>query len=110
MGDVRLKGAFAGCKWCHGSGCLCCAGEREKALQEFQQPILSVTHEELRDPTLGPLIKDAIGVDALRKAFGPGGGGSDEIRYHCAVVSLVQALRKCDSRTAEGDSNEPDAE
>ncbi len=94
MGKARLKGAFAGCKWCHGNGCMCCDAEREKAFERSQQPILSVTHEELNDPTLGPMIKDAIGADAIQEAFGPGGGGVKEIEYNCAVVSFLQAMRK----------------
>ncbi len=94
VGKIRLKGAFAGCGWCQGNGCMCCDAEREKAFERSKQPILSVTHEELNDPTLGPMIKDAIGADAIQEAFGPGGGGMGEIKFNCAVVSFLQAMRK----------------
>ena len=104
---TQLKGAFAGCKWCHGSGCMCCDSEREKAIQRAQQPILSFTHDELDDPTMGPLIKNAIGAEALQKAFGPGGGGMQEVEFNCAVASLVQLMRKGGSEATEGEAEEP---
>ncbi|NQU22698.1 MAG: hypothetical protein HQ567_15585 [Candidatus Nealsonbacteria bacterium] len=108
MNRPRLKGAFAGCKWCHGSGCLQCDIEREKAFEARCQPILSVTHEEMRDPTLGPLIKDAIGADALVHAFGPDGGGMAEVEENCAVVSLLQTMRKAFSEEdGQADAHEP---
>ena len=103
IGRTRLKGAFIGCSWCYGNGCMCCDSEREKAIERSRQPILSFTHEELDDPSLGPLIKDAIGADALQEAFGPGGGGIAEVEFNCAVASLVQALRK---RNAQADEEE----
>ena len=106
MSNTQLKGAFAGCTWCHGKGCLCCDREREKAYQRSRKPILSVTHEELADPTLGPLIKNTIGADAMQKAFGPDGGGVGEINSNCAVVSLVQALRKHDGEDNEETAKE----
>ncbi len=106
MGKTRMKGAFPGCTWCHGNGCMCCDSEREKAYQRSREPILSVTHKELDDPTLGPLIKDAIGAEALQKAFGPDGGGIDDVKFNCAVVSLVQLMRKHNGEAADGDVEE----
>ncbi len=106
MGRTQLKGAFIGCTWCHGSGCICCDSEREKAFQRSKQPILSFTHEELEDPTMGPLIKDAIGADALQRAFGPDGGGVEEVKFNCAVASLEQLMRKRGSEAAESEAEE----
>lgn len=106
IGDTQLKGAFLGCKWCSGSGCLCCDEEREKAFERSQQPILTVTHEELKDPSLGPLIKDTIGADAIQKAFRPGGGGIEEVKYNCAILSLVQAMRKSSDAAKAADTEE----
>lgn len=105
-GRTQLKGGFAGCTWCHGRGCMCCDNERQRAIERAQQPILSFTCDELEDPGLGPLIKDAIGADALRKAFGPEGGGVAEIEFKCAIVSLVQAMRKRGKDAGEGDAED----
>jgi len=85
-----------------------CDAEREKAIEARRQPILSVTYEEMQDPTLGRLIKDAIGREALERAFGPGGGGMAEIEENCAIVSFVQAMRKATSRS-EGDEEDTGA-
>lgn len=106
-GRTQLKGAFPGCKWCHGSGCMCCDRERERAIQRAHEPILSFTHAELDDPTMGPLIKNAIGAEALQKAFGSGGGGMQEVEFNCAVASLVQLMRKCRSGATEDSEEEP---
>lgn len=91
---MQLKGAFSGCNWCGGNGCLQCDDERRKAEERAMQPILTFKREDLDDPTLGPRIKDAIGAQALRKAFGPDGGGIAEVERNCAIVSLVQVVRK----------------
>jgi len=90
----RLKGAYLNCTWCNGRGCLMCDAEREKAKNVRRQPILNVTHEEMQDPSLGLLILDAIGRKAIERAFGPDGGGIDEVEGNCNVVSLVQAMRR----------------
>lgn len=91
---MALKGAFHSCRWCGGTGCLQCDIERAKAIEAAKEPILTFKHEDLDDPTLGPLIRRAIGGDALVKAFGPGGGGMREIEGNCALASLVKALRE----------------
>ena len=107
MNRPQLKGAFAGCSWCYGRGCLQCDIEREKAIEARQQPILSVTFEEMDDPTLRPMIKDAIGREAIERAFGPGGGGLAEVEGNCAMVSLVQAIRKSTEKSdSPGDGEE----
>ena len=93
MSRPRLKGAYPGCSWCGGNGCIQCDAEREKAMERRRQPILTVTYEEMNDPSLGPLIRDAIGREALEHAFGLDGGGVAEIEENCAIVSLLQAMR-----------------
>ncbi len=108
MNRPQLKGAFAGCSWCYGRGCLQCDIEREKAIEARQQPILSVTFEEMDDPTLGPLIKDAIGREAIERAFGPGGDGIAEVERNCAMVSLVQAIRKSTKTSSSSGDGEED--
>lgn len=39
------------------------------------------------------LAVKAIGASALEKAFGPGGGGAEEIINNCHEVKLQQILR-----------------
>ena len=95
---MRLKGAFPGCSWCGGNGCLQCDEERRKAQELAMQPILSFKLEESEDPTLGPMIRDAIGAEALQRAFAPGGGGIAEIQRNCALASLVQLLHRANTK------------
>ena len=40
------------------------------------------------------LLKECFGAEALQRAFGPGGGGMDEIRHNALVANIRQALRK----------------
>ena len=102
----QLKGAFRDCKWCHGTGCMGCDAEREKAFERSKRPILQYTPEDMKDPTLGPLIRDAIGAKALEKAFGFDGGGMDEVRANCAMVTLLQAIRENSHTNASNNDGE----
>lgn len=80
-----------------------CDAERAKSFERSKKPILQYTPEEMKDPTLGPMIRDAIGAQALEKAFGFDGGGMSEVRSNCAMVTLFQAIRN-DSRERESNS------
>lgn len=73
---------------------MACDQERDKAFEQAKQPILSVTPDDMEDPTLGSMIRDAIGAEAIQKAFAPGGGGMDDIRAACSDVEIVRACRK----------------
>lgn len=86
-----LKGAYSGCKWCHGNGCMGCDEERRKAEERAMQPIFTA---QLDDPEDMRQLKEIFHADKLREAFGPGGGGIEEINYKAAVASFVQLLRK----------------
>lgn len=72
------KSIYRDCRWCAGKGCLYCAAEAKKAYEmEFPdgpQPIAT-----FKIPDDLERAKLAIGADALKKAFGPGGGGVQEI-------------------------------
>lgn len=75
---MRFDGnKYRDCRWCGGSGCLYCAAEADKAYKrafpDGPQPFATFTTDEM------PLAKQALGPDAIRKAFGPGGGGIEEI-------------------------------
>ncbi len=74
------KGIYRDCKFCDGEGCLACPGEAEKAYRiafpDGPEPIATFV---LNDPKDVDRLKRSFGADALRKAFGPEGGGIDEI-------------------------------
>lgn len=107
-GQVRqqLKGAFSHCQWCDGYGCMCCDEERRKYEERRSQPIFTA---DRNDPADMEALRRVAGREALERAFGPGGGGIDEIEYNAAVESLVQAVRKAKSRKAEPAIPEGDA-
>jgi hypothetical protein len=75
------------CQWCRGEGCVACFNARQKrevALEEEYarqfpngpQPIFTVKRD---DPEQMAALRRVAGVEALEKAFGPGGGGVGEI-------------------------------
>jgi len=88
---VRLKGAFPGCTWCGGNGCMGCDEERKKAEDRARQPIFTA---DRNDPEDMKLLKEYFGADALNRAFGPGGGGMDEIHENALIATIRQTLRK----------------
>ncbi len=87
----QLKGAFPGCKWCYGTGCLQCDKERAKAHEKALQPIFSA---DLENPDDVALLKETFGVEALDHAFGPDGEGMREVERNAAFASLRQIMRK----------------
>ena len=68
---------YRDCKWCSGNGCIYCKSEADKAYKsafpDGPQPIATFTNEELLT------ARDAIGAEAITKAFSEGGGGMDEL-------------------------------
>ncbi len=87
---MNMKGAFAGCKWCGGSGCLACPDERAKAEKQAMGPIFTA---DLDNPDDMKLLNDCLGREALERAFGPDGGGMLEVKRNAAVASLLQVVR-----------------
>ena len=93
------KGAFAGCSWCGGQGCNQCYIEQKKmetaieAQLKNPQPLFTA---KLDNPGDMQLMKDYFGREALEQAFGPDGGGMQEIETNAAVASLIQTLREHD--------------
>jgi hypothetical protein len=75
---------YRDCRWCHGTGCLYCEKEADKAYKaafpDGPQPIATFQNT----PEGLAAAKQAIGADALKKAFGPGGGGIAEIMKNIA--------------------------
>lgn len=89
--------AFGGCSWCSGQGCNQCNFERKKYEAQIEanlknpQPIFTA---DINNPDDMQLLKSCFGKDALEHAFGPDGGGMDEINLNAAIASLTQELRK----------------
>lgn len=79
------RSIYRDCQWCRGSGCIYCAGEAKKAYQaEFPDGPQLLGSFDLSTPEGVEAAKGAIGPDAIRKAFGPGGGGVEEIAANIA--------------------------
>ena len=97
--------AFDGCSWCNGKGCNQCRYERKKHKAQIEanlkdpQPIFTA---DINNPGDMQLLKDFFGRDALEKAFGPDGGGVEEINRNAAIASLTQELQNHNSELIEG--------
>lgn len=82
------RSVYRDCKWCQGRGCLYCKAEADKAYKaEFPdgpRPIATFPNT----PDGMAAAKEAIGADAIRKAFGPGGRGVAEIIENCTRVKV----------------------
>lgn len=89
---THYKGAFGLCSWCNGTGCTQCHLERKKYedAERNPQPIFTA---DVKCPGDMQLLKDVFGKEALEQAFGPDGGGVEEIHRNAAIASLTQELR-----------------
>jgi len=74
------------CKFCDGRGCIACPGESTKT----KQPVFVA---QLDNPGDMKLLADAVGAEAISKAFGPQGGGQNEIYRNLAIAAVIQELR-----------------
>ena len=77
---MRFNGhRYVDCRWCGGKGCLCCEGEADKAYKcacpDGPKPIATF---RLDVPGDVERARSVLGVEALQKAFGAGGGGMSE--------------------------------
>lgn len=79
------KSVYRDCTWCGGRGCLACESEASKAYKaafpEGPKPIAVFKSPEEIDAA-----RATIGIEALQKAFGAGGGGIAEIIQNIAKV------------------------
>ena len=87
------KGAFEHCSWCNGRGCNQCHLERKKYEDQFKTP-QALFSADVNDPQDMQLLKEVFGREALEHAFGPDGGGMQEIEQAAALASFKQAMRK----------------
>lgn len=89
--------SYRGCRWCRGRGCLQCPQQAEAAYKRAMEPIFTANTD---DPEQMEEARRVIGMEALEKAFGPNGGGVQEIELNAAVTMLTRALRE---RCREGE-------
>jgi hypothetical protein len=70
---------YRDCRWCRGSGCVYCESEADKdykaAFPDEPKPIATF---RLDTPEGAESARRALGIEALQKAFGAGGGGMAE--------------------------------
>ena len=90
---TTYKGGFDRCSWCNGRGCNQCQLAREKYLDAIKTPQPLFT-ADVSDPEDMQLLKEIFGRQALEHAFGPDGGGMQEIEQAAAIASFKQAMRK----------------
>lgn len=91
---------YRDCKWCYGAGinnqeCNQCEPERQKAIKEYEgygpQPIFTA---KLDSPSDMESLRRIAGKESLEDAFGPDGGGIQDIEAKAAIESMLQILRK----------------
>lgn len=86
---------YADCRFCHGEGCLACEGEANRAYKrEFPngpEPIATFKTDSPRDMEL---LKKSFGASALKKAFGPGGGG---------ISAMLANLKRAEGADKDGE-------
>lgn len=78
---------YRDCRFCGGKGCLACPGEADKDYRaSFPDGPRPTAVFKINDPEDMEIARETIGRKALEKAFGPGGGGVEEI-----IENLVKA-------------------
>ena len=102
MAIPEFQGAFEHCSWCGGRGCNQCTYERQKWIEAnfgpdgLPQPIFEAQTDNPEDREL---LKHVVGREALEQAFGPDGGGVEEIEQRAAQARVLQALHRCFQET-----------
>jgi hypothetical protein len=83
------RSVYRDCRWCVGRGCLYCKAEADKAytaaFPNGAQPIATFPNT----PEGMEAARKTIGIEAIRKAFGPGGGGVSEIIKNVEATTPV---------------------
>jgi len=77
---MRFDGKkYRDCKWCRGAGCLYCESEANAEYKrQFPDGPKPIATFSLSNPEDVERARKVIGIEALQKAFGPGGGGMAE--------------------------------
>lgn len=78
---MRFDGhRYRDCRWCGGQGCLQCENEANKAYnRQFPNGPEPMATFNLNDKAEAERCRTVFGAEALKKAFGPDGGGVAEI-------------------------------
>ena len=79
-----VREIYRDCKWCQGAGCLFCNQEADKAYQrQFPDGPQLLATFDMTTESGRQAARNAIGVEAIQKAFGDDGGGVEEIAENC---------------------------
>lgn len=90
--------AYQNCKFCLGRGCLACDGEREKDRELATEPLFVA---DPNDPCDMALLENAIGAEAIDRAYGPDGRGAKELWTNLIVAAMIKAERRGDKSMEE---------
>lgn len=84
---MRFEGhRYAGCRWCRGRGCRQCEDEAHKAYRAaFPEGAKPIATFRLDDPADMERARRLLEPEALRRHFGPGGGGTGTPQAACAT-------------------------
>lgn len=86
---------FWGCKWCGGSGCVCCKDEADRKYKEqFPDGPKPLITFKRNDPQDMELMRESIGGKALQQAFSPAGGGMSEVLANIEKALQSQKTRR----------------
>lgn len=92
--DRLMPGLRSWCRWCRGGGCVACPPPPEPRADPESGLLLAVDADPTNDPEGWRVLREALGKEAVDRAFAPGGGGVDELRRSIAVLRLVAALER----------------
>ncbi|PWJ88428.1 hypothetical protein C8D77_111151 [Mesorhizobium loti] len=89
---MRFDGKrYRDCRFCQGRGCLYCEAEADRAYKRaFPDGPKPMATFDMTTPEGAAAARQAIGREAIEKAFGAGGGGIGEIVANIAKVQGEQ--------------------
>ena len=91
---ATYKGAFSGCNWCHGNGCLMCDKERRRAEELMMQPIFVAKRDNQKDMEA---LRRIAGAEVLERDYAENSGNMEgvmrAVNQRAAVESVLQLLR-----------------
>jgi len=68
-----------------------CPDERRADADKLPEPIFTA---DPGDPDDMAALKRVFGHDALKREFGPGGGGLEQVEYNAAVETFLKFARE----------------
>jgi len=73
-------GIYRDCRFCGGKGCMACPGEADRAYKrEYPDGPQPIDTFKLDNPEDMERLRNQFGIEAMEKAFGPDGGGLEEL-------------------------------